>query len=627
MLDFGLKSHHCRGTATTEEGMKRTIVCVLVSCLVSATLILTSCGSPAATSPSGTSQPTTTAPPTTQPAPTTKPAAETPKYGGTINLVQNADPTYWDPIRTVVSNVINLTHEQTFQGDWTKGPAGGFGTRETNWSYANSDLFDLKAGYVAKSVKWTIDAANNVGTVVYQIREGIRWALDPNNDAGRLVNGRQLTADDVIFSFKWSTTYAQGYVFRNNQELRTAEFTKTGPWEVTVKVPLLALMMAVTRYNDTVMIVPEEVVKKYGNMDDWKTSVGTGPFMLTDFVSNSVSTLTRNPAWYLKDPIGPGKGNQLPYVDRVKVFTIADASTRLAGLRTGKIDQMNMVNREDSMSLKKTTPQLKEDYSDSFQGRGNPPLAMRIDKAPFSDIKVRRAMNMAIDFNAILKSYFGGEGQVYTWPHSKIKEYQDLYLDPNDYSAAAKELYSYNPEKAKQLLKEAGFPNGFKTSIILIQDEIDLVSIYKDYLSRIGIDMALDVRELAVKTNIQNNKQHTEMITGDTAPIAIFYNGQPISGVSHNNRSMVDDPFINENLVKVRSAMLTDQRQAMKLYRELTKYVVEQAYVIPAVTGSYRTLWWPWIKNYSGELNVGYDDPIWPAFAWSDAEMKRSMGY
>jgi peptide/nickel transport system substrate-binding protein len=234
---------------------------------------------------------------------------------------------------------------------------------------------------------------------------------------------------------------------------------------------------------------------------------------------------------------------------------------------------------------------------------------------------------MAIDFKTILKTFRGGEGQIYTWPHSRIKEYEELYLDPKDYSPAAQELFSYSPEKAKQLLKEAGYPNGFKTNIILIQDEVDFISIYADYLSRIGIDMALDVKELAVKTNIQNNKQHTQMITGDTAPVAIFYNGQPISGVSHNNRSMVDDPFINEKLPPIRAMMLTDQHQAMKMYRELTKYVVEQAYVIPAVTGGYRTLWWPWIKNYSGELQIGYDDPMWEAFVWSDVDLKKSMGY
>jgi peptide/nickel transport system substrate-binding protein len=614
--------------------MKSRLVYLVVFCLISSLFVLPSC-QPAGTTTSSatTAKPTQTIPPSnttgTQPVVTTKPppTAASPKYGGAVNIAAAADPVYWDPIRTVVSVVINLTHEQTFQGDWTKGPAGGFGQNLTGWAYDDNDLFDLKTGFVAESVKWSTDAAKNEGTIVYTVRKGIRWALDPNNEASRLVNGREVTADDVLFSLQWSTTYAEGYVYRNNQELRTAQFTKTGPMEVTVKVPLPAMMMAVTRYNDTVMIVPPEVVKKYGTMNDWKTSVGTGPFMLSDFVSNSVATLNKNPNWYMKDPIGLGKGNQLPYVDRVKVFTIADLSTRLAGLRTGKIDQMSSVTLEDYQSVIKSAPDMKVAFSDSFQGRGNPPLAMRIDKPPFSDIRVRRAMNMAIDFKTILKTFRGGEGQIYTWPHSKIKEYEELYLDPKDYSPAAQELYSYNPEKAKQLLKEAGYPNGFKTNIILIQDEVDFISIYADYLSRIGIDMALDVKELAVKTNIQNNKQHTQMITGDTAPIAIFYNGQPISGVSHNNRSMVDDPFINEKLPPIRAMMLTDQRQAMKMYRELTKYVVEQAYVIPAVTGGYRTLWWPWIKNYSGELQIGYDDPMWEAFVWCDLDLKKSMGY
>jgi peptide/nickel transport system substrate-binding protein len=62
------------------------------------------------------------------------------------------------------------------------------------------------------------------------------------------------------------------------------------------------------------------------------------------------------------------------------------------------------------------------------------------------------------------------------------------------------------------------------------------------------------------------------------------------------------------------------------MYRELTKYVVQQAYVIPAVTGSYYTLWWPWLKNYSGELMIGYDNPTWPAFIWYDQALKKSMG-
>jgi len=350
--------------------------------------------------------------------------------------------------------------------------------------------------------------------------------------------------------------------------------------------------------------------------------------MIDEYVPGSVSTRIRNPNYYLKDPVGPGKGNQLPYLDAVKGIILPDASTTQAAMRTGKIDQMSSQTRETATELKKTTPQLLEYVSTSFQGRGNPPLNMRIDKVPFNDIRVRRAMLMSIDYNAILQGYFGGEGQIYTWPHSKIKEYQELYLDFEDYPESAKELYSYNPEKAKALLKEAGYPNGFKTSIILTSGNVDFYSIYADYLSRIGVEMALDVKESTVVSNVIRDKSHTQMLQGDTAPIAIFYNGQPFSGAtSQNNRSVVDDPYINAELVKIRAMMLTDQREAMRMYREMTKYIVDQAYAIPAVVGSYHTLWWPWLKNYSGELNVGYDDGIWSTFIWYDQDLKKALGH
>jgi peptide/nickel transport system substrate-binding protein len=80
-------------------------------------------------------------------------------------------------------------------------------------------------------------------------------------------------------------------------------------------------------------------------------------------------------------------------------------------------------------------------------------------------------------------------------------------------------------------------------------------------------------------------------------------------------------------MTKIRLTCLTDLHQAMKDYRELTKYVVTQAYTVPNVIGPNHVMWWPWIKNYSGEITVGYDDPTWPAFIWVDQELKKSMGY
>ena len=101
------------------------------------------------------------------------------------------------------------------------------------------------------------------------------------------------------------------------------------------------------------MVVPPEVMQKYGDMTNWKNSVGTGPFMLTDWIPGSEAVYVRNPNYWMKDPIGPGKGNQLPYLDGVSIVILPDASTQQAALRTAKIDQISGYNIEDDSQHEK----------------------------------------------------------------------------------------------------------------------------------------------------------------------------------------------------------------------------------------------------------------------------------
>jgi peptide/nickel transport system substrate-binding protein len=612
--------------------MPRRVVLLFLS-IASAVFLLISCSTssttttPAKTTSATTPPGQTTAAPATTTAPPVTQASEKPKYGGTLNMTVAPAITVWDPTRQI-TGIFNLEMNSLWEGDWTKGPAGGYGTKESDWGFGNNDIFSLKAGMIAESWKWSVDADKKVGTIVYQIRQGVRWGLNKDSEASRLVNGREVTADDVVFSLKRGVTWNLGFVFSSNAELRTADIQKTGPREVTINVPYSALYNAITRFGDAIFIIPPEVVNKYGDMSDWKNQVGTGAFMITDYVTDSMCTAARNPNFFLKNPIGPGKGDQLPYVDKVKVLAIPDTSTRNAALRTGKLDLTVPLTYDDANDLRKTQPKLTEIKSGHWQGRGSP-YFLRTDTKPLDDVRVRRAMNMAIDRQSVLQGQYGGNGELFPFPFAYVKEYDPLYYKMADWTPEIKNIYTYNPEGAKKLLAEAGYPNGFKTQALVdanSQVQQDMTTIYVRMWKAIGIDVEMVLRDPTTKGNMSTNWTHLAITPDTTGPVAVFPVGNTFTGIRYN-LSIIKDDKINQYMADVRTAAITDLNAAMGKYREMTKYALEQAWLVPDVGGPQSLMYWPWIKNYSGEITIGYDDATWPQYIWIDQDLKTKMGY
>ena len=263
--------------------MRTKSVSLVLASVSSAILLLAACSqtannlAPSTTSPVWPTTATGIPPSTTTAAPTDKP-----QYGGQIVLGNSVNVGDFDEVYGFFGppelNTMQMTNEELWVGDWAKGPAG---TNETDFS-AFRTQFDT--GQVAES--WDFSQLTQ-GVMVFTIRKGIHWALNPASEASRLVNGRELTADDVVFSLKQLLTNPRAYLYTAYPDLRTASITAPDKYTVKFVCPPESTANALTRITECAHIVPQEVVQKYGNMIDWRNSVGSGPFMLTDFVDNS----------------------------------------------------------------------------------------------------------------------------------------------------------------------------------------------------------------------------------------------------------------------------------------------------------------------------------------------------
>ncbi|MEE8413238.1 MAG: ABC transporter substrate-binding protein [Dehalococcoidales bacterium] len=494
------------------------------------------------------------------------------------------------------------------------------------------DVWEHKQGLVAEKTEWTTDFENGIGTIVYTIRQGMNYGLNPNVEASRMVGGRELTTDDVLIHMTRMVTETMAYVYRTNHPLREAVITKTGPWEITVKLPIDALITGIFRFGALTQIFPAELAD--ADLTGWKNATaGTGPYILMDSVPASTAIMERNPAYWMKNPVGPGEGDQLPYIDKVRFLIIPDLSTRHAAIRTGKVDRMGGFEWEDAEMMRNTTQGLMERQTLPGRVSGSPEsLDFPSDTPPFDDIRVRRALHMATDLGAIDQGLANGFGQLLNWPFPPTPGYEALYvgLDDPDTPESITELFVYNPEKAKELLAEAGYPNGFKTKALMTATTTDYWAIIKDQWAKVGVELELDVRDSGVRATMLAKGDYEGLTDGGTAPISVFHTTPTLTGTPSGpaNTSHIFDPVIDQGLAEVRHLILTEGGNAgMVRMRELLLYVLPSAYAVPIPYVPKYMFWWPWLKGYSGEVTIGYFKDLGAQYIWIDQDLKRSMGF
>ena len=380
-------------------------------------------------------------------------------------------------------------------------------------------------------------------------------------------------------------------------------------------------------------MVPREVIEEYGDMSDWRNLVGTGPFMVTDVVDGSSATLVKNPDYWGYDEKYPE--NRLPYVDEFRGLIMPEEATRIAALRTRKLDYIiggwagYIINIDTRDSLQKTNPEILQ-YP--FPYRSTVSMSPNPSHPILGDLEVRKALQMAINQQEIAAVYY--KGYVDTTPYG-ILGAEGWHTPFAEWPEELKKEYTYNPEEAERILDEAGYPRGadgirFKTEILaeVSWEDVNYYELVAGYWSRIGVDLQIvpspwgDRGERWESGDWGFQLQVAALKGTFDLNLLTSYTSTSLERVAHMRRNDPDYDRIIDSMMTATTA-----EEYMSQAKAADDYVLNQHWIIWGREAPWTNVAQPWVTGWNGEVQVVTDQ--WNELAarlWIDSELKEAMG-
>ncbi|MGJ7912461.1 ABC transporter substrate-binding protein [Neobacillus sp. LXY-1] len=409
------------------------------------------------------------------------------------------------------------------------------GTREVLFNVFEGLLKPNHLGELKPAIAESYTISEDGLNYTFKIRDGVKFH-----------NGKTLTSKDVKFSYSKLAGLGTGKpLYSTFSNVKDIEAPDDKTVIIHLKVNEAGFLTALTA-----AIIP------YGYEDNNKKPIGTGPFKFVEYKAGQSLTLAKNEDYYVKG---------VPYLNQVEFRIIPDPETAFLAFQSGEIDIYPRIGTEKA-----------EQLGTGFKTISSPQnlvqlLAFNHAKKPLNDIKVRQAINYAVNVDEIIKGVALGKG---TKIGSNLSPVLSQYFNKTLVDA-----YPTDIKKAKQLLQEAGVKDGFNLTITVpsvYPFHVDTAQVIAQQLAKVGIRAKIETVEWGVWLDrVYKGRDYEATIIGLDGKLDPYEILSRYISTAENNFLNVKIPELDQVLSQARSEI--DQKNRVKLIKEAQKLITDNA--------------------------------------------------
>ncbi|WP_269919537.1 ABC transporter substrate-binding protein [Caldifermentibacillus hisashii] len=409
------------------------------------------------------------------------------------------------------------------------------GTREVMFNIYEGLLKVNTEGGLNPAIAESYEISEDGLTYTFKLRKGVKFH-----------DGKELTAKDVVYSYSKLAGLETGEPLSSSfASVEKIESPDDHTVVITLKENAVGFLTAVTA-----AIIPE-------NYEDSNTKpIGTGPFKFVDYKPGQSLIVEKNENYYVEG---------VPYLDKVEFRILPDEEATFLALQSGEIDIYPRIGTEKA-----------EQLGDGFETISNPQnlvqlLAFNNKVKPFDDVKVRQAINYAVNVDEIIEGVAIGKG---TKLGSNLSPVLSKY-----YNGELEDLYPHDTEKAKKLLEEAGYKDGFEFTITVpsvYPFHVSTAEVIVYQLEQIGVKAKIESVEWGVwLERVYNGREYESTIIGLDGKLDPYEILNRYISTADNNFLNFKNPKLDEVLTKAKTEINEEQR--ISLIKEAQKIIAEDA--------------------------------------------------